>query len=181
MDPLVGLRPVEVIVELGEYEYTIPPLPAADWIAAVLTTDGGSIVPGLLNAADQRDVWSAFVVGDFDGDELADVERAALEVAAGRPWWEADRLVRSLAAQENWPTLHGELMLRGLDLAVLPLAAALNAIYALIRKMISHDEAALARFDANLAYIPPGVDVETLPTTDEDDFRAMMLEQQQMG
>jgi hypothetical protein len=181
VDPLVGLRPVEVIVELGDYEYTIPPLPAADWIAAVLTTDGGSIVPGLLNATDQRDVWTAFVLGEIDGDELAEVERAALEVAAGRPWWEADRLIRNLAAQENWPTLHGELMLKGLDLAVLPLAAALNAIYALIRRLISHDEPALARFDANLAMIPAGVDPAELPATDEDEFRAMMLEQQQMG
>lgn len=182
VDPTVGLQPLEIIVDLGGYEYTIPPLPAVDWLAAVLAEDGGRIVPGLLNAADKAAIWLDFVNGEFDGDELAGVERAALEVAAGRPWWEADRLARSLMEPGNRAILYGELMLRGLDLERLSLSAALDAIYALIRRLISHDEAALARFDAGLAVIPPGVSAAELEdqVTTEDEFAAMMLEHQQM-
>lgn len=181
-DPSVGLQPVEIIVELAGYEYVIPPLPAVEWLTAVLADDGGRIVPGLLERADQSAIWLDFVNGAFDGEELATVERAALEVAAGRPWWEADRLIRNLMEPGNRAVLYGELMLRGLDLQRLSLSAALDAIYALIRRLISHDEAALARFDAGLSAIPAGVKAEELEeqTTTEEEFAAMMLEQQQM-
>lgn len=182
MDVLAGLYQTEVTVELGEWQYTIPALPASEWIAAVTAPNGGAIVPGLLNATDRTDAWRDFVQGGFDEQELAEVERDALEAAAGRPWWEADRLIRSLVDPENWPTVHGELMLRGLDLEALPLAAALNAVYALIRKMISHDEAALARFDTGLKAIPAGIKPEDVYDQAEaaDDFLSAMAEQQQL-
>jgi hypothetical protein len=182
MDALVGLRPAAVDVVLGDYAYTIPELPAADWIAAVLAEDGGAIVPGLLNVADRRLIWGDFARGGFSAEELAAVERDALAAVAGRPWWEADRLVRSLAAPDNLPTIHGELMLRGLDLERITFAAALNAVYAMVRKLLSHDEAALARFDTGLKAVPPGVAIEELYDQEEaaEDFLAAMAEQQQM-
>lgn len=182
MDALAALRPAAIVVELGEWEYTIPELPAADWITAVLAPDGGAIVPGLLVAPDRAAIWRDFALGAFTAEELAAVERDALAAAAGRPWWEADKLIRSLAAPDNFPTIHGELMLRGLDLERLSLAAALNATYAMVRKLIGHDEAALARFDTQLKAIPPGVAVEELYDQGEaaDDFLAAMAEQQGM-
>jgi len=182
VDALVGLRPVEVEVDLAGYTYAIPALPSSDWLTAVLTDGGGQIVPGLLNEADRRLVWADFLAGEFTSEELATAERDALAAAAGRPWWEADRLIRSLVAPDNFATLHGELMLRGLQFDVLSLAAMLNAVYALVRKMISHDEAALARFDAGLTAIPPGVAVEELYDPEEaaNDFLAAMQEQQSM-
>lgn len=182
MDPLVGLRPTEVVVELAGYEYTIPALPASDWLTAVIAEGGGQIVPGLLNAADRGFVWQDYARVAFTPEELAEVERDALGAAAGRPWWEADRLIRSLVAPDNFPTLHGELMLRGLSFETLSLSAALNAVYALVRKMISHDEAALARFDAGLKAIPPGVAIEEVYDQEEAaaDFLAAMAEEQAM-
>lgn len=179
MDALVGFRPVSVDVELGDWTYQIPALPAADWITAVLAPEGGAIVPGLLCAADRADIWRDFVEGGFDDEVLRDVERDALEAAAGRPWWEADRLIRTMVAPDNWGTVHGELMLRGLDVERLPLAAVLNAVYALVRKMLSHDADALARFDAKLKMPPPGVEIERLYDQQEaaDDFMAAMAEE----
>jgi hypothetical protein len=73
-------------------------------------------------------------------------------------------------------------MLRGLDLERISLAAALNAVYAMVRKLIGHDEAALARFDTGLKAIPPGVAIEELYDQEEaaEDFLAAMAEQQAM-
>lgn len=179
---VVVVRPVEVYVTVGEWEYEIPPLPAADWFAAVLAEDGGAIVPGLLCAADRKDIWADFLSGAVAAEDVAEVERAALTAAAGRPWWQADRLIRNTMADENRAILFGELMLRGLRLEEISLAAALDAIYALVRRLLSHDEPALARFEAGLAVIPAGVPVEELQeeTTDEAEFMAMMQEQAQM-
>lgn len=180
MDALVGLRPVSIDVTLAGYDYTIPALPSSDWLTAVLAEGGGQIVPGLLNAGDRALIWADFGAGVFSAEELATAERDALAAAAGRPWWEADRLVRSLVSPDNFATLHGELMLRGLQFDVLSLAAMLNAVYALVRKMLAHDEAALARFDTGLAAIPAGVAIEELYDQEEaaNDFLAAMQEEQ---
>jgi len=77
-----------------------------------------------------------------------------LTAAAGRPWWEADRLIRSSGA--SWHIIGGELTRLGVNLGAESLAAVLNAIYVVcVRTM---DEKERSKFDIDLRLPPVGVE-----------------------
>lgn len=150
MDGVASLRPCPVDVELGGWVYTIPPLPAADWIEAVLD---GAIFPGLLrDRATERDVLSLLAQDEATTDELVEANRAALEVAAGRSWWSADRLIRSAMHEAVRPVLLGSLLGDGLSLRSLSLGAFCDAVYA--RAVYGLDEDKRGELDAELN-LPP--------------------------
>jgi hypothetical protein len=179
LDPLVAIDQPEIDVTLGEWDYTIPALPAARWLVAVLSPKGGAIVPGLLEFQDRSDIWADFAAGRFDVDELAAVERDALAAAAGRPWWEADRLVRAAFNTESWPIVSGEMTHRGINLHAISLSSWLNWVYTLVVNRCK-DDAERSKFEAQLQAIPAGVEPEEA-IGDEDlgaAFMAAMGEQE---
>lgn len=150
MDGVASLRPCPVDVELGGWIYTIPALPAADWIEAVLS---GAIFPGLLrDRATERDVLQLLANDGATTDELVEANRAALEVAAGYPWWTADRLVRSAMHEKVRPVLLGSLFGDGLALRSLSLGAFCDAVYA--RAVAGLDDEKRGELDAELN-LPP--------------------------
>ena len=69
MDAVVGLRPCAVDVTLGGVVYTVPALPAADWLAAIVG-DPGAILPGLLPYDDQREIHRRVLRGQLDLEEV---------------------------------------------------------------------------------------------------------------
>lgn len=182
MDPTVALILPEVDVDLGDSTYTIPALPAARWLVAVTWPEGGSIVPGLLCDQDQRDVWAEFADDRFTPEDLVAVEREALEAAAGRPWWEADRLIRSAFSTDSWPIVSGEMTHRGINVHEISLSGWLNWLFVLIITRCK-DDAERSMFESKLKMPPAGVPVEEL--YDEDDaaaaFMAAMSEAATMG
>jgi len=92
--------------------------------------------------------------GEIGIDLLVKRSRELLSVASGRPWWEADRLIRS--SGESWNIIGGELTRLGVDLERVPLGAALNAIYVIcVRTM---DEKERNKFDIDLRLPPIGVE-----------------------
>lgn len=138
MDPLAALKCWPITVELGGREFTIPPLPAAEWFLAVLGEKPLPIVPGLLSPEDEEVVSDLIVFGRVGLQEVVAVSREALELASGWRWWEADRLIRSAGAQ--WKLLGGELTRYGVDLNVLPLGAVLNALYSMAVKGLNEQK-----------------------------------------
>jgi hypothetical protein len=172
VDPLVALHLPQIDVSLGAYDYTIPALPAAAWLEAVLSTEGGSIVPGLLNEQDRDDVWADFADDAWTAEELAEVERDALGAAAGRPWWEADRLIRSAFTSDAWPIISGEMTHRGVDVHTISLSGWLNWVFLLIVTRCK-DDAERTMFESRLSMPPPSVKVEEL--YDEEDAGAAFL------
>lgn len=172
MDPLVALHLPEIDVTLGQYDYTIPALPAAVWLTAVLAEQGGAIVPGLLGQQDQDDIWADYADEGWTPEELADVERDALGAAAGRPWWEADRLIRSAFTSESWPIISGEMTHRGIDVHAISLSGWLNWVFVLIVTRCK-DDAERTLFESRLSMPPPSVKAEEL--YDEDDAGAAFL------
>lgn len=172
MDPLVALDLPLVDVSLGDYDYTIPALPAAAWLAAVLAPNGGAIVPGLLCEQDRNDVWADFADERWTPEELLEVERDALGAAAGRPWWEADRLIRSAFTDESWPIISGEMTHRGVDVHAISLSGWLNWVFVLIVTRCK-DDAERTLFESRLRMPPPSVKAEEL--YDEDDAGAAFL------
>jgi hypothetical protein len=176
MDILASLWPVEIDVTVGRAVYTIPSLPAADWVAVVATNDAFAIVPGLLADEDQLRVWDALEDGLIELPELTTLARHALEAAAGRPWWEAQHLV--VGATQSWDVLGGKLLLSGVDLGRISLGAFCNTIYALATDGMEKKDR--MKFDMEL-HRPP---VEALEEVAQDSdylasqFRAAFVEAQ---
>jgi hypothetical protein len=154
-DALAALRIWALDVELGEETFTVPPRPAVDWFLAILDEDVPlPLIPGLMDDAAEERIGDLLLDGAVSAELIAVRSRELLTAAAGRPWWEADRLIRSSGAQ--WHIIGGELTRLGVDLGKVSLAAALNAIYVIcVRTM---DEKERNRFDIDLRLPPIGVE-----------------------
>lgn len=154
-DALAALRSWDIEVELGGRVFTVPARPATDWFVAILDEDTAlPLIPGMMDAAADEEIGEMLLDGDITVEVLVTRSRELLTAAAGRPWWEADRLIRS--SGESWHIIGGELTRLGVDLEKVSLAAALNAIYVIcVRTM---DEKERNKFDIDLRLPPIGVE-----------------------
>lgn len=175
-DALAALKIWALDVELGGETFTVPALPAADWFIAILDEDTPlPLIPGMMDAAAEEAIGDLLLTGAITPNDVITRSRELLTAASGRPWWEADRLIRSSAA--SWHIIGGELTRVGVDLHRVSLAAALNAIYVIcVRTM---DEKERNKFDIDLRLPPIGVEgVTTEEMYDEraaqDAFAALM-------
>ena len=142
---VVGLR-----VRVGSRIHDIPPRPAADWMAAMCGQEAFPLI-GMMSARAQSEVMVDLLAGRVTIDQLTDIARRALAAVSGMLWWEADRLIRGAVAQ--WRTIGGELTRLGVDPAVRPLGAVLNAIYVIAVRSMTREER--ATFDSELSVPPP--------------------------
>jgi hypothetical protein len=174
-DALAALRIWALEVELAGETFVVDPRPAADWFLAILDEEALPLIPGLMSEDDEERINDLLLGGQVDVDLIATRSRELLTAAAGRPWWEADRLIRSSA--QSWHIIGGELTRLGVDLDKVSLGSALNAIYVIcVRTM---DEQERNKFDIDLRLPPIGV--EGVTTEDmydarvaEDAFMALM-------
>lgn len=166
-DALAALKIWAFDVEVGGEPFRVPALPAQDYFLAILTEDVPlPLIPGLMGSEAEERITDMLLDGDTDTDEIIKRSRELLTEAAGRPWWEADRLIRSAA--HEWQIIGGELTRLGVDLSKVSLAAALNAIYVIcVRTM---DEKERSKFDIDLRQPPIGV--EGVATEDMYDAQA---------
>lgn len=153
---LAALDIVGAEVDLAGGTYDVPPLSAAAWFALILRDDVALPLVATLGQQGQHEVMWALLQGRLTMDEITECTRLTLEAMSGWRWWEADRLIRSSAA--SWRMIGGELARLGLDLRVIPLAAALNAIYAICCRTMDKDQR--TRFDHELSSPPAEVDIE---------------------
>lgn len=154
-DALAALKIWALDVDLGGDTFTVPPLPAVEWFLAILDEDAIlPLIPGLMDAAAEETITDMLLSGETTADEIVKRSRELLSAAAGRPWWEADRLIRSAGA--SWNIIGGELTRLGVDLAAVSLAAALNAIYVVCTRTM--DEKERNKFDIDLRMPPIGVE-----------------------
>lgn len=142
-------------MELAGQTYVVPARPAADWFVAILDEDVPlPLIPGLMDGDAEERIADGLLDGTIDADMITQRSRELLTEAAGRPWWEADRLIRSSGA--SWHIIGGELTRLGVDLSAVSLGAALNAIYVIcVRTM---DEKERNKFDIDLRMPPIGVE-----------------------
>jgi hypothetical protein len=154
-DALAALRIWALDVELAGETFMVPARPAVDWFVAILDEDVPlPLIPGLMDADAEERITDLLLDGEVDAELITARSRELLTAAAGRPWWEADRLIRSAAA--SWHIIGGELTRLGVDLGAVSLAAALNAIYVVcVRTM---DEKERNKFDIDLRLPPIGVE-----------------------
>lgn len=160
VDPLASLSPREVIVRLGTRDYAIPPLPAIDWLEVLLTNTAVTILPGWFGAEDRNAFYAAAMRDEFGDDELDDATSEAITVAAGRPWWLAAALVSMASADtRTWATLHGRLVLAGVDARTVSLGAWMDALHAAVLEALPGPEAR-QRFEIVIETPPEGVGVD---------------------
>ena len=134
---------------------------------AVLS-DTGSWPVRVLHQA-ETDSYEAFLdrveTGEADPAALLRLARAVLSEAAGRPWWEAERLCMTVISN---PALTGEVLSRGVDPGTMTLAAFLAVVWARATQGVPQTDR--MAMEAQLVSPPP----EALPEVgDSVDLAAM--------
>ena len=126
---LASLRQFDIEVDLAGRTWVVPAAPAADWFEAVPSNGACPGVPGLLTTDDEEQVIDLVLAGEVTHAELERVNHDALTAASGWNWWEAERLIVSIAY--DWKVVGGVLLQHGIRLADEPLGAVLAATYSL--------------------------------------------------
>jgi hypothetical protein len=154
-DALAALKIWALDVDLAGETFTVPPQAASAWFLAILDSETPlPLIPGMMADGSEERVIDLLLEDRTTAEEIAVRSRELLTAAAGRPWWEADRLIRGSA--ESWQVIGGELTRLGVDLDKVSLASALNAIYVIcVRTM---DEKERNKFDIDLRMPPIGVE-----------------------
>jgi hypothetical protein len=152
-------------------QYGIPFLAASAWINALTSQQSAlAVFPGMLPQAEYTRVLDGLMDGSINEAEVRNAALHAIRQAAGRPWWEAVRLVGM--ADAAGATLVGMLTLAGVDSDVMPFGRWLAAVYALGVK--GKDEKERMIFEAKLSVPPAGIDPDVLAEEGQDDFAAMV-------
>lgn len=152
-------------VDAGGRPYVFDHRSAAQW-AETLSGDGWVTgVLSMLGSASHERLLNEIETGGTGRDGIVSLARSALTAAAGRPWWEAERLVASLRND----SVLGSLMLRGCDPARMSLAALCSAVWTLL--MEGQDKTGRIQLEAEISMPPPDAAEGDAP---EDDMSAMV-------
>ncbi len=146
VDPAASMRCWAVEVELAGHVFTIPAMPAADWWPLLLAQDTSTFLDALMSTKKDVDLDLALLDGTLTGEEVRDVHMDTIEEAAGRSFHAA--VVLAAAADAAWPMVSGHLATRGFRWDVMPLGAALDAVY--LTMINGLDEEARKKFEAFL-------------------------------
>lgn len=172
-----SLQPWPVTVSLGPIEATIEPLPAAAWVAALLTDplDAEDIFPGLASGDVAGLVDEALFDETITVEQLDELVLEIVSTVAARPWYVAVRIIA--VAKQIWDThgLGGRLVTEGVDASRLSLSAWLDAVLYVLAQMVAPKD--LAMFYAHLEMPPTGM--ATTPEPEEmemsrDAFMSLM-------
>lgn len=137
-DPIWSLRPWPVTVQIAGEDVTIPAMPAADWLAVLMTPglDSGDVFPGMLEEEDRSYVEDRLHAGFLDVEEFLRLGLEIISTVSGRPWWVSLRLIAT--ASQSWDALGGELV--NFDAERLSLAGWLDALFMLIVRNIDDEK-----------------------------------------
>lgn len=136
VDPLASMRCWAITVRLGGKEFEIPALPAVDWWPVLVSVNPRRVLD-LLKSTDDADLDGMLLDGELSSAEIGEAVTDAIEEATGRSLHAS--FVLALAAEGNWANIGGALSLKGFRWDVLPIGAALDAIYAVIMGGLDED------------------------------------------
>lgn len=132
IDPIASFRLWEIDVDIQGVRYTIPPLPAADWLPALITGNTLDIIPGMV--ANGGDLEERILDGEIPLSDITDAAHDVIEQAAGMPFWPA--VVISHLSTKLWHVIGPKLIRSGLRFDEVPLAAALVSAHASILSVV---------------------------------------------
>lgn len=155
IDAEASLKLWAVTVELGGRAHRIPPRPAADWLRAIAAANLSRVVPGMLEDAEAgEDIMDGILAGDISAADWQDAAHDAIATISGMKWWSASRLAHYLL--DNWGTLGGTLISRGLEPSRAPLGAVLTFTYRVLLENCK-GEPERQKLDRELERPPSGV------------------------
>lgn len=146
VDPLASMRCWAITVELGGREFEIPALPAVDWWPVIADATAFGLVD-LLTSTEGADLDAMLLDGRVTHVEMTEVMMDAISEATGRTFHASFAL--AIVAGMHWPVVGGQLARDGFRWDVLPIGAALDAVYAVIMESFPGDkdgEAARKKF-----------------------------------
>lgn len=179
MDPVASLRAAEIEIELGEWAYVVPAMWADEWIEVLSAHSPIAVIPGLLHPEDRHRVLRDLLAKRITPEDVLTCARQVIETAGGRKWWSVQKLVDSALAPGTWPALHGQMLLKGMDLSRVTLAGFVNAVFILAlqgcEKQVDRD-----KLQWEIDKPPPGF-ADEVETTSEDEFMAMLGDQRRIA
>lgn len=169
----LGPFPIEDIV-VGGVVHRIPAYAADRWleILAVDTPDFWKIVPGLLKPDAEDLVVEEMIHDRMSRDDIIDLSRELITIAAGRPWWIAQRLIDTSVSPELGDLTWGMFALRGIDPNHISLARWLDAVYGFYAGRMNPE--GKQKFDVELNMPPAGVKVPIDRRQARRNFEALM-------
>lgn len=175
-NPLASLEPFSLEVEVAGRDFLIPALPAVDWLRVFLDDNPSvdDILPGMVGPECRSHLYRAMMMGRFSTREWNELLFDIIEAVSGRRWWQALNLINAMKEPENWASVHGHLLLRGIDVRQVSLAAWLDATYALVTENMDKDEK--IKFQLAIDTVPDSVSPEEAIDEAEQEraFLAMM-------
>lgn len=157
MDIAASLRCLAVEVECAGEWFTVPALPASEWLEVLTTVGWSGIFPGLLERADRQVVGRAIIHRETDAEEILECAHAVLEVAGGRRWWWTLNLVGSVTNAKTWAAVHGQLLRSGVRADELSLGGWLDACYAMLVENLTEEKR--SQLDRALEQAPVGTPI----------------------
>jgi hypothetical protein len=126
------------------------------WLDAIAANPTTGVVPGMCDGPTRVAVASALLSRSVTAGELWEAAAAAIEDAAGRPWWEAVRLV---GVAQSARQLLGMLTLDGVHAHAVTFGAWCDA--ALVTVLRNVDEKKRTQFEVDFM-MPPGGSIDDL-------------------
>jgi hypothetical protein len=142
LDPLASLRAEDIDVTIGGQVYTLEGRPAAVWLECLMTGDVTPIIPGWLGSEAEDLILERLADDEITADELNEVTKDVISVAAGRPWWWAMYLISYACLDvHHWSRVNGALVLAGVKVDEISLSAWVDAAYVILTdKMAAGEE-----------------------------------------
>jgi len=138
VDPVASLKLWAVTLDIGGREFEIPALPAADWFPVIASGDPSEVLDLLRSSPEDGDSLDDLLLSaEVDSAELKAALVEAVEQVAGRSFHAT--LVLATVATTHWSMINGQLAQHGFRWDVMPIAAALDAIYMLVAGNLDKD------------------------------------------
>jgi hypothetical protein len=155
-------RPYTVTVSGLDLKF--PCRTAADWLRLLSQPGSMLAVAQSMDEQSYESFLDAVQSGEAPPEDVIRIARAAESAAAGRPWWEVERLVGSLYADGG--RLLGELTLCGVDPDRVSLAVYCSAIWA--RLVQDADATGRMKLESELSIPPADATADELEEQNED-------------
>lgn len=157
-DPIWSLRVWPVTFTVAGQDFTIPEIPAAGWLEALMAEELNAleVFDGLLSSDDTEDLHDLIWDDQVTLSQLHDLLLEVLDAVTGRPWWIALKLIA--VVQAHWDLIGADLALQGVRTDTISIAAWLDVALLTILHNIDPEKATM--FTSQLEMPPPGVTVK---------------------
>lgn len=173
VDPIWSLCTWPVTIRVHGEEFTVEPLPAAEWLKHMMHQDGHVDVLGLVtDLVPELDEY--FYENALPLTELADVVYELIATVSARPWWVTFRL--TTVAANSWHVLGPKMIAKGGDARTLSLAAWLDVLLFQIMDVIDPEKATM--FELQLEMPPKELQLEDDETPDGELPASMEMDTQ---